>query len=471
MKKRPAFSTGQLTPTAGELRVIDMTTGASALVGGFPGGAETDCLAFETGGGADVPWLSEDPVSGTIPAMDDLVEDVTFDPTGAGLGQPGDYMAELKVKHDTPYTYANIPVTLHLMAPGDYGIFNGTVTGLEACDVNPMPLEGATVNFWQGGSILYTTTTLANGYYSYSVPEGTYDIEVLMDGYVSLIAFDMPVAGGETVTVDFELRLDAPCLSVDPTSLEEWLLPDTTGDQILTLVNSGAGEAVFEIVEMAVAGIQEAVELVLDDGSRDNDIGIGGTLEFLWVNRFTPDPEAFPFNLEQVQIYFSAVGLVNVGDDIIIVVYENTTGNTDPAVGSNWLYSYPTTVQALDTWNVYDLPEAVELNGPGDVIVGAIALEVPGTSYWPASIDQTATQQRSWAGWWNASPPPNPPLLPPDDSWTLIDAYFPGNWMVRGYGEHGSWRHSLALRGSHRRRCRCGQRNGCDGHLRLNWPG
>jgi hypothetical protein len=32
--------------TAGELRVIDTATGASALVGGFPAGAETDCLAF-----------------------------------------------------------------------------------------------------------------------------------------------------------------------------------------------------------------------------------------------------------------------------------------------------------------------------------------------------------------------------------------------------------------------------------------
>jgi len=27
--------------------------------------------------------------------------------------------------------------------------------------------------------------------------------------------------------------------------------------------------------------------------------------------------------------------------------------------------------------------------------------------------------------------------LPPDADWTLIDAYFPGNWMVRGYGETG----------------------------------
>ena len=26
-------------------------------------------------------------------------------------------------------------------------------------------------------------------------------------------------------------------------------------------------------------------------------------------------------------------------------------------------------------------------------------------------------------------------MLPPDASWVLIDDYFPGNWMVRGYGE------------------------------------
>jgi hypothetical protein len=82
---------------------------------------------------------------------------------------------------------------------------------------------------------------------------------------------------------------------------------------------------------------------------------------------------------------------------------------------------------------VYDLVPPVSLNGPGDVILGVIGMEVPGTSYWPASLDQTVSQQRSWAGWWNSSPPPSPPLLPPDE-WTPIDTYFPGNWMVRGYG-------------------------------------
>ena len=39
-----------------------------------------------------------------------------------------------------------------------------------------------------------------------------------------------------------------------------------------------------------LTGRTQTPVLVLDDGSRDNDIGIGGTLEMLWVNRFTPNP-------------------------------------------------------------------------------------------------------------------------------------------------------------------------------------
>jgi uncharacterized repeat protein (TIGR01451 family) len=177
------------------------------------------------------------------------------------------------------------------------------------------------------------------------------------------------------------------------------------------------------------------VNLVIDDGSRDNDIGIGGAWEFIWLNRFTPTPTDFPFYLDEVAVYFSTVGMVNVGDDMILVLYENTSGNADPAVGSNFLASFPVTVQALDTWNVYTLPTPVTFNGPGDVLVGVIGLELPGSSYWPASMDQTTTQSRSWAGWWLSSPPPATPTLPPDDTWILIDAYFPGNWMVRANGE------------------------------------
>ncbi len=249
--------------TQGELRVIDTTTGASTLIGAFPGGAEVDCLAFPTGGSADVPWLSEDPVSGTVTAGETAEVTITVDPSS--LGQPGDYAAALKVKHNTPYTYPNIPVILHLVAPEDFGTINGTVYGLEACDINPAPIEGATVNFKQEDVTIYTTTTLANGYYSYSMPEGVYDIEVIADGFVSQTVTGVDVVGGSTVTQDFELRLLAPCLSAVPSELEKTLVVDQIGTETLTIINTGTVDVDIELFEVG-AGITSTL---LSEGFED----------------------------------------------------------------------------------------------------------------------------------------------------------------------------------------------------------
>jgi len=423
--------------TQGELRIIDTTTGASTLVGAFPGGAEVDSFGFATGGAADVPWLSEDPVSGTVPADGSLDITVTFDP--ATLSQPGDYMAELKIKHDSPYTYANIPVTLHLTAPATFGTLNGTVYALEACDVNPLPLQGATVNFYDDlGVLVASATTLADGSYTWALEAGTYDIEVLAAGYIDQMMEDVVLAEGATVTTDFTLRLDAPCITVTPEFLEESLMPDTTKTVQLTLENIGAAAGDFEIAEFEAALLNADVELILDDGSRDNGIGIGGSSQFIFLNRFTPPADAYPFELTEIQVFFGSEDLVTVGDEMKLVVYENVTGNTDPAVGSNYLAGFPVTVQSVGAWNIYTLPEPVMLFGPGDVLIGVIALELPGSSYYPAAIDETATQERSWAGWWTTPTAPEVPTLPPDSDWTLIDAYFPGNWMVRGMGSSAS---------------------------------
>ncbi|MCK7512089.1 MAG: hypothetical protein MZV70_53940 [Desulfobacterales bacterium] len=161
----------------------------------------------------------------------------------------------------------------------------------------------------------------------------------------------------------------------------------------------------------------------------DDNIGIGGTKEFIFLNRFTPAVSEFPLSINEVRVYFSEIGLVKVGDNIIIVVYENTSGNTNPGIGSNWLYSYATTVRVLNDWSMFTLPTPVLLSGPGDVLVGVIAMEIPMMSYWPASIDQTETKHRSWGGWWLSSPPSSPQTLPPDSTWYAN----PGNWMIRAY--------------------------------------
>jgi hypothetical protein len=174
--------------------------------------------------------------------------------------------------------------------------------------------------------------------------------------------------------------------------------------------------------------------LQLDDGSYEGSLGVGGTREFLFLNRFTPDTGLFPFDLNEIWAGFPSATGVEVGDDVDLVVYEDADGN--PANGATFRARYSVTILALDAWNAYGLTTPLTMAGPGDVLIGVIARETPGSDYFPAALDGTLSQQRSWVGMWSTSPPPNPPNLPADYSFGLVDSFgYPGNWLVRGYGE------------------------------------
>ncbi|MEA3326119.1 MAG: choice-of-anchor J domain-containing protein, partial [Chloroflexota bacterium] len=267
-------------------------------------------------------------------------------------------------------------------------------------------------------------------------------------------------------------------LLFDPTAFEvTMVMEDAPREEVLTISNDGTGAADFELFEIdigvelsaflpdatvrnkaasnddikissagtskenpvksAVNSMPNAdIELILDDGTAENNIGVGGTWEFIFLNRFMPDPGAFPFTLNEIQVFFDDT--VSVGDEIILAVYENTLSSEDPAVGANLLASFPETVHVTSSWNNYTLPGGVLMIGPGEILIGVVALEIPGISYLPAAIDETASQQRSWAGWWLSSPIPPDLTLPPDDTWGLIDEFgFPGNWLIRGMGSAG----------------------------------
>ncbi|MFC2038111.1 hypothetical protein ACFLYD_09210, partial [Chloroflexota bacterium] len=144
--------------------------------------------------------------------------------------------------------------------------------------------------------------------------------------------------------------------------------------------------------------------------------------------------------LNQIQVLFYAASgdVLSAGDAVDLVVYEDADG--DPANGATLQATYSVTVQAVDgaSWSVYDLSPPLALNGPGDVLIAVINRYVesgvtPPT--WPAAIDTTASQGRSWVGFWNADPP-DPAILPPDYAFGLIDSLVePGNWLIRGYGQ------------------------------------
>jgi hypothetical protein len=89
------------------------------------------------------------------------------------------------------------------------------------------------------------------------------------------------------------------------------------------------------------------------------------------------------------------------------------------------------------TWTAYSLSTPLLLTDPGDVLIGVINRHVIGGIYdlsFPAAIDTTTSQERSWIGWWNTDPP-DPSVLPPDGTLNLMTGENAGNWLIRGYGE------------------------------------
>ena len=232
--------------------------GASACgfykIGGSTGGfspvpdSEVHPGLTNCGGVVDVPWLSENPTTGTIPEGSDQIVQVTFDATT--ILQPGDFLAHINVKEDTPYSVPAVQVTMHVPLPDDWGTLEGTVNGLSQCDEPGGPLNKATV-FVDSSGTDYTLQTDANGHYQVSFPEadGPVTITVTATKWVSEVRSGVEINAGETTTENFTLRLDAPCITAEPSSLEATLdLGDSTTMQV-TLTNTGAGASEFELKE------------------------------------------------------------------------------------------------------------------------------------------------------------------------------------------------------------------------------
>ena len=432
----------------GQLRAIDMVTGASTLVGAFTGDNESDCLSIaayagggDSGGGA-VPWLTEDPIEGVVPAYDSMAVDIEFNVYG--IEQPGDFFAELVIDTDTPYEVPSIPVTMHVIRPLNWGNIKGTVYALEQCDINPDLVEEATINFYRDGELVQSTLTDENGYFSWALLNGTYDIEIIYPDYVTQMLYGVNLGWDEEVVLDdIYLRLDAACLTYNPEAFFQDLYPEDMAQQTLTFTNFGAREAVFEIVEkdgggpvpFAMPKLAD-VELILDDGSLENSIGLTAGGDFLWANRFTPSPDQIPFTLDMAQVAWNDT--VAVSDNVTIAVFFDADG--DPSNGATYLGKMDSTVQNISGAFVdYVFDEPIQISEPGDVLIAVINRSgTAGYSDLPAAIDQTGTlHQRSWIGLYNAGVP-EIPTLPPDNTWVIIDTLgFAGNWMIRGMGTAG----------------------------------
>ena len=128
------------------------------------------------------------------------------------------------------------------------------------------------------------------------------------------------------------------------------------------------------------------------------------------------------------------------GGAVQIAIYEDPDG--DPTNGATLIASFDSTIQAADdnTFSIYLVPGAPTISTGSDLLVGVVPrFIVSGVTSptFPAALDTTATQGRSWLAVWSTDPPDPPALVPlPDQTLTLVDALVPGggNWMIRAFG-------------------------------------
>jgi len=256
-----------------------------------------------------------------------------------------------------PYTFANFTpmdltnynLTAWVVGPDDiyhsndtlgtyFRTFNELVGNITDDNNGGAAVEGAKVKVV--GPATDSTYTDVNGdYFFFDLTAGTYDVTASKAGYTNEVVTGMTITDLAQTTLD--MSMGYPELVLSPMDSIYVSLPWDTADSTtwqFTLENTGARDMTYNVAwpeSTLTKGSKAPVSLVLDDGTVDNNIGIGGTLEFIWVNRFTPAPAEFPFQLQQVQAWFSTGSNLNIGDDIQVVVYlrqHRSSGGLELAV-------------------------------------------------------------------------------------------------------------------------------------------
>jgi len=98
--------------------IRDLSTDADSNGSGLADAAElwANIIVGLLGGfSTAIPWLDQDPKSGTVQAMDSTTINVTFDAGVPEVSEPGFYHATLRVHNDTPNGELDIPVTMRVV--------------------------------------------------------------------------------------------------------------------------------------------------------------------------------------------------------------------------------------------------------------------------------------------------------------------------------------------------------------------
>ena len=137
-----------------------------------------------------------------------------------------------------------------MLDPASYGVLRGTVGGLGYCDSAPEYLLGAGVFIDPPSGGTYSFVTNAAGEYEWWTQDtGSMDMTVLRLSHQQMQVSGVQVLPGLTTTQDFYLRRLSPCVRLSASRVDQFLKPGDSTTAHLSIVNSGAALADWEVDE------------------------------------------------------------------------------------------------------------------------------------------------------------------------------------------------------------------------------
>lgn len=193
-------------------------------------------------------------------------------------------------------------------------------------------------------------------------------------------------------------------------------------------------------------GCTTEVNLALDDGTVENSVGwTDSTTSYtaIWLNRYSPPAASFPMNLTQLSIKWpNSSGLV--GKTIALLVYLDADADGDPADAVKQAQVNGQTISVADGATFQNYAVNINITGPGDVYYGfSDTYNAGGVSprTFPAPLDTTTSQGRSWAAAQNNASSVDYDNLGNNDNLGTIDSLsggaYTGNWVIRASGSGG----------------------------------
>ncbi|NBB91967.1 MAG: S8 family serine peptidase, partial [Gammaproteobacteria bacterium] len=196
-----------------------------------------------------VLWANANPALVTVPASDTAQTDIDID--SSVLPGPGVYQASMNGSVDSPFPVESTLVTLTVEPGPDLAGINGTVESLGYCGSNPFAAAGAAIEI-VGVNNTYNTTADENGFYEIFIPsdETPVDITASAPNHLDGTQTGVALTPADSITVDFSLDLDEPCVDTAPASFSSTLEIGNSDTQTLTIGNTdGAGQLDWTLEE------------------------------------------------------------------------------------------------------------------------------------------------------------------------------------------------------------------------------